>query len=104
MKNKYIEVQTQKEYKDLLESMLKETTDYLSRHPEIALYHSISSQIADIIHIIDKNIVLQEQQIYERYSLGAIATKNFDCKNDLYGRKLQDIFGGLFDYWNMTVK
>ena len=104
MKDKYIEVNTKKAYKDLLKSMLKETNDYLTRFPELTLYHSISSQIADIIHVIDENIVLEEQQIYDRYSLGAIATKNFDAQNELYARKLQDIFGGLFDYWDMAVE
>ncbi len=99
-----IEANTQKAYKDLLESMFKETCDYRTKFPEIALYSSIANQIVDIIRVIGSGIVLDEQQIYEKYSLGAIAAKNFDCGSDLYGRKLQDIFGGLFEYWDMAVE
>lgn len=98
---KYIEVETKKEYRSLLKNTLEETNDYITKFPEIVLYDSISSQISDIINTINESIVLNQEEIYEKYSLGAIAVKNFDANNEIYSRKLQDIFGGLFEYWDM---
>ncbi|MBL4746853.1 MAG: hypothetical protein JKY08_10850 [Flavobacteriaceae bacterium] len=97
----YIEVKTKKEYIILLNELLKETKDLTNRFPSLSIYLSIENQIIDIIDIIEKKQRLSDNDIYKRYTLGAIAVKNFDSKKEIYGRKLEDIFGALFEYWNM---
>ena len=97
----YKEVQTKREYRDLLYSLRIESKKLSERFPTILIYKSIYDQISDIINNLDNNIVFSDEQIYSRYSIGAIAVKNFDCDNEIFGRKLQDAFGTLFEYWNL---
>ena len=89
-------------YKLILEEVIKETEIYLNKSPEISLYRMILNQLKDIeLNIVKKNNVFSEDELYNRYSLGAIAVKNFDLETDEYGQKLSDIFGGTFDYYLM---
>lgn len=97
----YKEVATKREYRGLLNSLAYETRELMNKFPEIAIYNSIYDQIINILEEINSGEALSEHDIYQRYSIGAIATKNFDCEEDIYGRKLQDAFGALFEYWNL---
>lgn len=97
----YKEVNTKKEYNNLLSELSIESKSLADKYPEISIYKSIYNQIIDIESMISNNIKLSENDIYKKYSIGAIAVKNFDCENDIFGRKLQDLFGALFEYWDM---
>ncbi|ANF52011.1 hypothetical protein A0O34_16485 [Chryseobacterium glaciei] len=97
----YKEVNTKKEYNNLLSELSIESKNLADKYPEISIYKSIYNQIIDIESMISNNIKLSENDIYKKYSIGAIAVKNFDCENDIFGRKLQDLFGALFEYWDM---
>lgn len=97
----YKEVETQKEYRLLLDDIMKESKELVRKFPEVIMYKSILDQVLDIYEVIKKNKKLSEDQIYSRYTLGNMAVKNFDTEHELYGRKLEDIFGGLFEYFDM---
>lgn len=97
----YKEVNTKKEYKDLLNELGRESKILADKYPEISIYKSIYNQIADIQSMIHHNIKLSENELYNKYSIGTIAVKNFDCEEDIFGRKLQDVSGALFEYWDM---
>ncbi|WP_346985765.1 hypothetical protein [Chryseobacterium sp. POE27] len=75
----YKEVTTQKEYKNLLNELSVESKNFADKYPQVPIYKSIYNQINDIKNTISNNIRLSENEIYERYSIGAIAIKNFDC-------------------------
>jgi len=100
----YKEVTTKTEYRELLDNLKEETKKLVDKFPEITIYKSIYNQIIDIIKRINNKEILSEQEIYQQYSIGAIAVKNFDCDKDIYGRKLQDAFGALFEYWNLPER
>lgn len=93
-----------KEYKNLLNELSVESKNFADKYPQVSIYKSIYSQINDIKNAISNNIRLSENEIYERYSTGAIAIKSFDCDQEIFGRKLQDVFGGLFEYWDIPEK
>ncbi|WP_312076431.1 immunity protein Tsi6 family protein [Chryseobacterium sp.] len=93
---------TKKYYREIINSALLETEKLLKMSPEIIIYQSIYNQLADINEKIIKNhIIFSEDELYNRYSLGALAVKNFDLDNDEYAQKLSDSFGGTFDYNEM---
>lgn len=100
----YQEVKTKKEYLNLLYKVIEESRLLANNNPSIKIYLSIYNQLTDVSILLNKGIVLKKEEIYDRYSFGAIAVKNFDCDEDLYGRELQDLFGGLFDYPLMPEK
>jgi len=97
----YKEVNTKKEYNNLLNELSIESKILTDKYPEISIYKSIHNQIDDIQNMIHNNIKLSENDLSKKYSIGAIAVKNFDCEKDIFGRKLQDLFGALFEYCNM---
>ena len=62
------------------------------------LYEIILAQLIDIKElIVEKNELIDEDDINERYSLGSIAIKNFEEDDELRER-LCDIFSGAFDF------
>jgi hypothetical protein len=93
---------TQAHYKEILDAVTTETELLKEKFPDLMMYKSILEQLLDIKKIIvDENKVLSEDDIYDRYSLGAIAVKNFSLESDEYAQKLSDAFGGIFDYYEM---
>lgn len=101
---KYQEVQTKKEYLILLKKVKEESRILAETSSAMKIYASIFNQLSDIKELLDSNHTFAEEEIYSRYNFGAIAVKNFDCDNELFGRELQDLFGGLFDYDNMPTE
>lgn len=97
----YKEVETQREYRELLTAVLEETQLLINDLQSVVLYKVIFKEVSDINELIAKKKKLSEEQIYKRYTIGSIAVKNFDSENDLYSLKLQDIFGGLFEYYDL---
>lgn len=97
----YQEVRTKTEYLILLNKVKEESRILAETSPAMKISASIFNQLSDVKKLLDANHTFAEEQIYNRYNFGAIAVKNFDCDNDLFGRELQDLFGGLFDYQKM---
>lgn len=96
---------SKQDYREIVSQAIIETGKLLEMSPEMTMYHSIYNQLIDINEKVIKNsIVFSDREIYGRYSLGALATKNFDIENDEYAQKLSDSFGGMFDYHEMPEK
>lgn len=96
---------TKKYYKEILNQTILQTKELLKTSPQIQIYHSIYNQLIDILEeVVKNNNVFSENELYARYSLGALAAKNFDLENDEYAQKLSDSFGGTFDYHKMPEK
>ncbi|MBK2266493.1 MULTISPECIES: immunity protein Tsi6 family protein [Francisella] len=96
---------TKKYYQTIVNLAIKETEAILEKNSKITLYNSIYNQLLDIQEqIINNNAILSEDELYDRYSLGAIAVKNFSLENDEYAQKLSDSFGGAFDYSSMPER
>jgi hypothetical protein len=92
---------TKAKYRQIVEETLVQTKASLERFPLIGMYKSIYNQIVDIKeNIIDKNIRFSEDDMQQRYTLGAIAVKNFDLEHEEYGQRLSDIFGGADEYFD----
>lgn len=97
----YTEVKTKKEFLNLLSKVKREAEKLANKYPEITMYLSIFNQLSDVNKLLEEGYSFTEDEIYNRYSFGAIAVKNFDCDEDLFGRELQDLFGALFEYETM---
>lgn len=92
--------ETKAYYREILDATTSETERYVRKFPEISMYENILSQLQDIKEkIVVEQIVLTEDEVFERCSLGAIAVKNFDLENEEYAQRLSDIFGGAMDYY-----
>lgn len=62
------------------------------------LYQNLLLQLADLKeNVVEKQKYAGWEQINNRYTIGAIATKNFD-NNDELKLRLCDIFGGAIHY------
>ena len=93
---------TKKYYREIVENAIDTTEVYIKKFPSIEIYNSILKQLKDIQrNIIFDNVEFNEETLYERYNLGAIAVKNFDLEKDEYAQRLSDVFGGSFDYYSM---
>jgi len=96
---------TKEYYREILNQAISKTEELLKMSPQIQIYHSIYSQLVNILEeVVKNNVVFSEKELYEKYSLGAIAAKNFDLEHDEYAQKLSDSFGGIFDYDKMPEK
>lgn len=86
------------------EALLNETIDIFKNkvmQDDDELSKVILMQLMDIKeYIVDKRLLTDEDEIDERYNLGAIAIKNFEGDSDMESR-LCDIFGGAIDYASM---
>lgn len=99
------EHRTKNYYRKIISLATKETQILKEMSPVVVIYSSIYDQLLDIYeNIIKNNIVFTEDELYSRYTIGAIAVKNFDLENDEYAQKLSDSFGGTFDYFQMPEK
>ena len=96
------EKKTKKRYREVVDLAIEETKSLMEMSPKITMYHSIYNQLIDIkSEIIDQHKVFSRFDLYRRYSLGAIAVRNFDENSDEYAQKLIDSYGGAFDYHKM---
>ena len=78
-----------------------ELVQTLSSNENNGLYKNLYLQLVDV----KKNVVEEQkysgwEQVNSRYTIGAIATKNFENDDELRYR-LCDIFGGAMDYSSM---
>jgi hypothetical protein len=90
---------TKARYRQIVNETLAQTKNLLERFPEIGMYKSIYKQIEDIReNIIGKGVKFSADEIQDRYTLGAIAVKNFDLEHEEYAQRLSDIFGGADEY------
>ena len=103
----YIELE--KQYSKTRYSQILDETQHIAEH-ELSLipqnensdiWISIISQIKDIREkIVEKHILFDWEEIYERYSIGAIGIEYFDDDDEMHMR-LCDIFHGAVHYFEL---
>ena len=91
------ENKTKSYYKQILKDTIVIVDDLLVTEPDV-LTQNIHDQLLDIQKNVVENAMYTEwEQINERYTLGAIAIKNYDEDEEMYQR-LCDIYGGAIMY------
>lgn len=88
---------TKSEYEKILnETIIVIETFYMDSPSQ--LIQSIYAQLLDIREfVVNSQSTVDDEEIFERYTLGAYAIKNFEEGNELRER-LCDIFGGAIQY------
>lgn len=85
-------------YRIILEETIGILQNEMEKNP-FPIYQNIYSQLLDIKEmVVEKKILTDPEEIDERYSLGGIASKNFEEGDELRDR-LFDIFSGACDYF-----
>ncbi|QNK61051.1 hypothetical protein H7F33_10685 [Pedobacter sp. PAMC26386] len=98
----YKRVTTKKEYRNVIQETLLETEKLISKFPELSIYQDIRSQIMLIKEdVLIKQLRMTLFEIIDKYTLGAIAVKNFDLEHDPYAQKLSDIAGLSCKYFDL---
>ena len=90
---------TQKTYDRLCDETLAYFRTLAGQYPQITMYQSICNQIVMIRQDLAAKGSLDPVKDFQKYSLGAIAAKNFD--DDKYGRTLASIDAMAFIYRDM---
>ena len=90
---------TQKAYDRLCDETLTYFRTLAAQYPQITMYQSICNQIVMIRQDLAAKGSLDPVKDFQKYSLGAIAAKNFD--DDKYGRTLASIDAMAFIYRDM---
>ena len=90
---------TQKAYDRLCDETLTYFRTLAGQYPQITMYQSICNQIVMIRQDLAAKGSLDPVKDFQKYSLGAIAAKNFD--DDKYGRTLASIDAMAFIYRDM---
>mgnify|MGYP007056261469 CR=1 FL=1 len=91
---------TKSHYKRILKDTIAIVAHLLEQAPD-SLTQNIYDQLLDIQkNVVDEKIYSGWEQINERYTLGAIAVKNYEEDEEMYQR-LCDIFGGAILYSEM---
>ncbi|WP_455663853.1 immunity protein Tsi6 family protein [Phocaeicola sp.] len=88
---------TKNYYRQILDETIAIINSNLEQ-PPLPVYQSVLNQLFDIKeNVVKKALLVDPEEISERYSLGGIAVKNFDDNVELQNR-LMDIFMGVCDY------
>jgi hypothetical protein len=91
---------TRSQYRILLNETIS-IFDELSKKTSLPLFKQILQELKDIkAFVVDIPIFDDWEKINDRFSIGAIATKNFEEGNELRDR-LCDVFGGAIEYAEM---
>jgi len=94
---------TKSEYAKILDETITFVEIYYM-DPPTQLIQSIYAQLLDIREFVVKSqSIVDDEEIFERYTLGAYAVKNFEKGNELRER-LCDIFGGAMQYEELDDK
>jgi hypothetical protein len=91
---------TQKEYDQLCDETMAYFKKKMNDYPQITMYKSIYVQIWMIKKDLSENVRLDRVKDFQKYSLGAIAAKNFD-EGDVYGDAIGTIDAMAFIYFYM---
>ena len=84
-------------YKQILNDTIGIVAGLLEKEHDM-LIQNIYDQLADIKkNVVDEYMYSEWEQINERYTLGAIAVKNYEEDDEMYQR-LCDIFAGAIMY------
>lgn len=85
-------------YKEILEDTLSISKANLEKY-NTSLWQSIVNQLLDIKdNVIEKQLITDWEEIYDRYTLGTIAIQHFNDDDEMRIR-LCDIFGGAVHYF-----
>jgi hypothetical protein len=67
------------------------------------MYENIYMQLTALKSLlIDQKLKLDQEYIDEKFTIGAIATKNFDYEHEIYAQKLIRIFGASLRYKDLS--
>lgn len=92
---------TKSYYKQILKDTMSIVLDLMEQEPD-QLKQIIYDQLVDIQkNVVDEGLYSEWEQINERYTLGAIAVKNYEEDDEMYQR-LCDIFGGAVMYSDLS--
>ena len=84
-------------YKTILDETISIIEEVVIKTPS-PLYENLKRQLLDIkMNVVNQQIFSDPEEIFERYSFGAIAVKNLDDEDELQAR-LCDIFWGTVNY------
>ena len=91
---------TKLHYKEILNETLLIAEEHLSLE-QTTLWNSIVNQLRDIKEkVVEKQTFTGWEEIYDRYTLGAIAVRDFSDNDEMQDR-LCDIYSGAIDYSSM---
>ena len=97
MYKRLVEDKTRTYYKRILYETIT-LTEQLFIKTHYPLYEDIKMQLCDIkLNVVNKQNITDSEEIFERYSIGAIAVKNLEDSDELQAR-LCDIFWGAVHY------
>lgn len=90
-------------YKKVFNECIKQTEKLTLQFPEIPLYQIILNQLETLkVRLIDKEITISREELFDKYSFGSIAAKNFD--DTIYGNNLMFVYGMSYKYLNLPDK
>lgn len=91
------------QFESLLNETIKDTEEFKLRFPEILMYENIYMQLIALKSLlIEQKLDLDQEYIDEKFTIGAIATKNFDYEYEIYAQKLIRIFGASLRYKELS--
>lgn len=97
MYKRLVDDETKSYYNRILNETIEIIDKYYVRTSE-PIFKNILYQLLDIKkNVVETPVLLNSDDIDDRYTLGCIATKNFDYDKELQER-LIDIFSGACDY------
>lgn len=89
--------ETKNYYRQILDEAITIVNSNLEQ-TSLSIYQNILDQLLDIKeNIVVKRVILDPEEISERYSIGGIAVKNFEDDIEMQDR-LMDIYSGACDY------
>ena len=94
-------IKSKVEFNELLDQTIFETKELKDKFPKILMYKNLYDQLLSLKSELHSHNALSKAYIYEKYTIGAIATKNFDFENEIYAQKLIRIFGTSLRYYEL---
>jgi hypothetical protein len=94
---------SKQEFNNLLNETLIETDELRKRFAEILMYENLYKQLGALKNLlIEQKLTLSKDYIYDNFTIGAIATKNFEYEHEIYAQKLMRIFGTSLRYGELN--
>ncbi|GAB2700570.1 hypothetical protein GCM10027037_26760 [Mucilaginibacter koreensis] len=92
-------ITTKASFKKMINETIEETENLKNKFPEISMYNTLFLQLIALRSLlVEQKLIVSKTDIDEQFTIGAIATKNFDYEHDLYAQKLVRIFGAALRY------
>ncbi len=87
-------------YKKIMNLTIIESKELKNKFPDIYVYQIIYNQLKSIKErVIDNQEIITRDEVFNKYSFGSIAAKNFDDSS--FGNNLMFIYGLSYKYANL---